>query len=220
MGALSKGCGSCKRRKVKCDKTNPQCTRCRTAGIECTGFTPRLRFVDENPRIRRSMEVSHAQSHEFSTIARSSHLVFHSSRIRQSRPLSDAPFLANTLPLTAFKDDIFISYILSKLFEGENRYPLNAADESRCGLPTDWILELVNTPQKPRHKSWDALAAIAFGQAHNSYDVITNALRLYGQALSELRNKLSNLDDQRSDSTLASITALYMCEVGNKLIAL
>jgi len=49
---------------------------------------------------------------------------------------------------------------------------------------------------------------------------MTNALRLYGQALSELRNKLSNLDDQRSESILASITALYMCEVGNKPIAL
>jgi len=58
-------------------------------------------------------------------------------------------------------------------------------------LTADWVPELVNTPQKPRHKSWDALAAIVFGQAHNNDDVITNALRLYGQALSELRSQLS-----------------------------
>lgn len=220
MGALSKGCGSCKRRKVKCDETRPKCARCRNASIECTGFAPRLRFVDENPRIQRSIAVSHTQTHEFSTVARSSPLAFHSSRMPRSQSLSPAPFLANPLPLTAFQDDIFISYLLSKLFEGKYRYPSNAAGKSRCGLPTDWMPEMIKTPQNQRHKSWDALAAIVFGQAHNSYNVITNALRLYGQALSELRNQLSNPNHWRTDRTLASITALYMYEVSHRAIAL
>lgn len=218
MGALSKGCASCKRRKVKCDETRPKCTRCRNAGIECAGFATRLRFVDEMPRIRRSIAVSHAQSHEFSAITRNSQLAFHSSRIRQSQPLdSSASFLAKQLPLTAFKDDIFMSYLVPKLF-GEYGHPSNAAGEIRCGLPIDWICELVRTPEKPRYKSWDALAAVIFGQAHNSYEVIANALKLYGQALAELRNQLSNPYDRRTDSTLASITALYMYEVSNIVV--
>ena len=220
MGALSKGCGSCKRRKVKCDETRPNCTRCRNAGIECAGFARRLRFVDEKPRIRRSIAVSCIQSHEFSTIARSSNLEFHSSRINRPQSLSPATFLANTLPLTTFKDDIFTSYLLSKLFEGKYRCPSGATEETQCGLPADWVPELVNTPQKPRHKSWDALAAIVFGQAHNNDDVITNALSLYGQALSELRSQLSNPDNRHGDSTLASITALYMYEVSYRVIPL
>jgi len=140
--------------------------------------------------------------------------VFHSSRVRQSQPLNLPPFLESTLPLTAFKDDIFISYLFSKLFEGSN------GGENRCGLPMDWIPELVKTPQKSRHKSWDALAAIVFGQAHKSYNVITNAFVLYGQALSELRDKLSNPDDRRTDSVLASMTALYVYEVSYKVIIL
>jgi len=81
MGALSKGCRSCKRRKVKFDKTHPQCIRCRNAGIECIGFAP---------------AVSYAQSHQFTTITKSSHAAFHSSTIFQSRPLNEALFLANT----------------------------------------------------------------------------------------------------------------------------
>lgn len=220
MRAPSKGCGSCRRRKVKCDETHPQCTRCSEAGIECTGFAPRLKFVDEEPRIRRSMAVSRAQFHEFLTIKKSSHLTFHSSRIHCARPPSPAPLLPNSLPLTAFKDDIYISYLLFKLFERENRCPLNAAAAPQCGIPTDWIPELVKTTERPRQKSWDALAAIVFGQAHNSHDVITSALRLYGQALSELRNKLSKPDDQCTDSTLASMTALYMYEVSHRVIIL
>ncbi|KAI0521241.1 hypothetical protein F5B22DRAFT_596276 [Xylaria bambusicola] len=33
------GCSNCKKRKVKCDETKPQCTRCLSAGYRCEGFT-------------------------------------------------------------------------------------------------------------------------------------------------------------------------------------
>ena len=144
-------------------------------------------------------------------------MAFHSSRIRRSQRLSPAILLPNTLPLTAFKDDIFISYLHSKLFEAEYRYSSNAA-EDRCGLPADWILELANTPQKPRYKSWDALAAIVFGQAHQCNDVVLTAQELYGQALYELNCVLSNPNDRCTDSTLASMTALYKYDVSYNTI--
>lgn len=188
MGAKTSGCGTCKRRKVKCDDTRPKCIRCLKAGIECTGYGQRVRFVNENPRIQRSLAISKAQSLQFSTTR---------DKIRQS------------LPLTAFKNEILISYLLSKLFEGYGR-------ERRCGLPNIWASELVESTERPRHKSWDALAAIVFGQAHKRQDVITNGLELYGQALSELRNKLSDPDDRETESVLASMTALYMYEVSDK----
>jgi hypothetical protein len=214
MGALSRGCGSCKRRKVKCDETHPTCTRCRIAGIECVGYVQRLRFVDEKPRIRRSMVVAQAQSLEYSTVANNPQTVFHSGRIPLSAPLQPSPLSTNSLPLTAFRDNIFISYLLSKLFEGNDRYPLSHTRVAKCGsLPTEWIPELVEKARTPRHKSWDALAAIVFGQAHKSRDVITDALRLYGHALPELREKLLDAKDRQTDSTLASVTALYMYEV-------
>ncbi|PSN70319.1 hypothetical protein BS50DRAFT_310277 [Corynespora cassiicola Philippines] len=34
----SKGCVTCRRRKVKCDESKPLCTRCQKAGIECDGY--------------------------------------------------------------------------------------------------------------------------------------------------------------------------------------
>jgi hypothetical protein len=213
MGALSKRCGTCKRRKVKCDETHPRCTRCSVAGIECTGFAPRLRFVDENPRIRRHAAVIQAQSHEFATIASNSHLSFHSSRIGSPQSFVPVTLLPNALPLTAFKDDIFISFLVYKFFEAESPCPLYITEQSPCGLPIEWTHELVKTPQRPRPKSWDALAAIVFGQANKSYDVIKSALGLYWQALSELRVQLSDPRNRHSHSTLASITALYIYQV-------
>lgn len=219
MGALSRGCGSCKRRKVKCDETHPTCTRCQIAGIECAGYVQRLRFVDERPRMRRSMAVAQAQSLEYSTVTNKPQAVFHSGRIPLYAPLDPALFSTNAMLLTAFKDDIFISYLLSKLFEGDDLYPLDDTRTAKCGsLPKEWTPELVANALKPRHKSWDALAAIVFGQAHKSRDVITDALKLYGHALSELREKLSDAKDRQTDSTLASMTALYMYEVRDKFI--
>lgn len=202
MGALSKGCGTCKKRTVKCDETRPECVRCRNAGIECTGFAPRLKFVDEGSRVRGSMKASR-QPEASNGIS-----------------LNLVPSLGNSLSLTAFKDDIFISYLLCRFFEGDGPYLAHTTTEqsSRCGLPADWIPELAG--EKPRYKSWDALATIVFGQAHQSYDVIRLAFRLYGQALSELRSELSSFENRCTDSTLASITALYLYEVGYKFVAL
>lgn len=131
---------------------------------------------------------------------------FHSSGIGHLLRLNPATLPTDTLPLTAFKEDIFISYLYSKLFD------LNAFGD-RCGLPADWVPELANTPQKPRYKSWDALAAIVFGQAHQCNDVILTAKELYQQALSELSCVLSNASDRCTDSTLASMTALCKYDV-------
>lgn len=207
MGALSAGCGSCKRRKILCDETRPKCNRCNKAGIQCTGFTQRLRFVDENPRVRRSMKVSQRQSHDFSAIISTSSPVFHSSQIPLSQPNSFDTSLANTLPLIAFKDEILISYLISKLFKGPD------PTQVRCGLPKSWISELSNTPQMPRHKSWDALAALIFGQAHKSHEVVKKAHGLYGQALVEFRRILSDPSSLRAERMVASITSFYTYEV-------
>jgi hypothetical protein len=209
MGAHTNGCRSCKRKKIKCDNKRPKCNRCIKSGIECGGFGQRLRFVDEIARVRRSIAVSEAQSHQF-LVTRDSQTVFQSSRVRRFPPLS-SPLLPSTLPLTAFKDDIFTSYLYAKLFTQEE------GDENCCGLPKGWVLELVKTPHRPHYKSWDALAAIVFGQAHKDHGVITDAILVYGQALSELREKLSNSDDWHTDSILASMTALSIYEVSHAI---
>lgn len=47
----SKGCATCRQRRVKCDETKPFCRACLRLGIECAGYTrSRLRFKDETLR--------------------------------------------------------------------------------------------------------------------------------------------------------------------------
>jgi hypothetical protein len=220
MGALSKGCAACKKQKIKCDKAQPKCGRCRKIGIECTGSTLRLRFVDEKPRIRRSIALSHAQSFEYQALTQASSLqnvtAFHSGQIGGwARTLSTSPtspFSTITIPLTAYKAEICTSYLLAKFFEGEDRVPFNGVKESTV-LPIEWVPELLKTTQQLHRKSWDALAAIAFGKAHKTCEVIQTAFGFYGEALSELRNQLSKPNELNPESMLASMTALYIYEV-------
>jgi hypothetical protein len=168
--------------------------------------------VDEGPRIKRSIAVSLKKAQDVSTVTMAAPSVSHSSQIRQTQHIWHAPFFGSMLTLTAFKEEIFISYLLDKMFE-KQCYQLGTTSEIRYGLPADWIPELIATPQKQRSKSWDALAAIVFGQTHKNFDAIAHAYRLYGQALTELRSELS----YPTGSTLMSMTALYKYEVSYKL---
>lgn len=49
----SRGCITCKKRRVKCDETKPSCKACNRVGRECAGYKKqpvRLRFKDETSR--------------------------------------------------------------------------------------------------------------------------------------------------------------------------
>lgn len=43
------GCGSCRRRHLKCDQQTPTCDRCRRSGLTCD-FAPPLRWLTSNGR--------------------------------------------------------------------------------------------------------------------------------------------------------------------------
>lgn len=47
----SRGCVTCRQRRVKCDETKPVCRACLRLGLDCAGYArPRLRFKDETVR--------------------------------------------------------------------------------------------------------------------------------------------------------------------------
>lgn len=51
----SKGCNTCKQRRVKCDEGKPSCRNCQRLGLECGGYekiNPKLRFKSQNHSFR------------------------------------------------------------------------------------------------------------------------------------------------------------------------
>ena len=221
MGALTLGCRICKRRKVRCDGKKPKCDRCSRLGIDCPGFAPRLRFVDERGRIQRSMSSSRNQAREFATAEDKFMIARHPYQKQYSyaQAASPASVISDFLSLKPFEDNIMISYLCFKLVGHGDSNSSTTASISQCAIPKQWVSELTTIAGRPRHKSWDALAAVVFGRAHNDQKVVCRALTTYGQALSELRGRLSNPDEWAADSMLAAITALYMHEVRLDLIS-
>ncbi|KAK6531705.1 hypothetical protein TWF694_002881 [Orbilia ellipsospora] len=45
VAGRSKGCKTCRDRKIKCDETRPGCIRCQKIGKECPGYTRPIHFV-------------------------------------------------------------------------------------------------------------------------------------------------------------------------------
>lgn len=39
------GCGTCRRRHVKCDQKRPACRTCRSIGVPCEGFSDQILWV-------------------------------------------------------------------------------------------------------------------------------------------------------------------------------
>ncbi|KAJ5273136.1 hypothetical protein N7478_008261 [Penicillium angulare] len=46
----SKGCKTCRRRKIKCDMQEPQCGQCRKSSRQCEGFKKEIAFIHRTPQ--------------------------------------------------------------------------------------------------------------------------------------------------------------------------
>lgn len=40
------GCSNCRRRKKRCDQQRPWCSACRARGLQCTGYSKQLRWIE------------------------------------------------------------------------------------------------------------------------------------------------------------------------------
>ncbi|KAH8728279.1 hypothetical protein GQ44DRAFT_702087 [Phaeosphaeriaceae sp. PMI808] len=50
----SKGCATCRKRRIKCDETRPSCSQCRRGGRSCPGYERAMKFVNEGRRFQRN----------------------------------------------------------------------------------------------------------------------------------------------------------------------
>ncbi|KAL4901456.1 hypothetical protein BDW74DRAFT_181744 [Aspergillus multicolor] len=60
----SQNCLPCRQRRIKCDRARPECSQCKRAHKECTGYRDEVSmlFRDENERIIRRAKAAHERS--------------------------------------------------------------------------------------------------------------------------------------------------------------
>ena len=201
VAGKSKGCATCRRRKIGCDLRKPSCQRCLSSGKLCEGYEKYPVFVIRTAngleKRRRLEEV------KLDTVKPR-----HFDRYRSP----DNPVhIRNVQPHDAAK-----TWFVSWFWEAYT--PVSMKGFSGCIRP-GWLQYFIarNNP----HALDQAILAIsltAFGRTTGTIPVYQQGRRLYTRALQMLQMSLQNQDLVFSDEILAAVYLLMTYEVNHMII--
>jgi hypothetical protein len=158
MGARSKGCHTCKLRKVRCDGTRPSCNRCGKLGNVCPGYENAFNtFIDEKPRIERAQAIARQQERESRSMQQNPQHLYRSNHVRTSTRMACCrmPGPSSEISLVGFKDGILLSFLVNKLQSGHSHCERLAAG-SKTGPPPSTLAAL----EAPGFGKWPSLPII------------------------------------------------------------
>ena len=120
------------------------------------------------------------------------------------RPVGAIETTFPTLPLTAFKETIFFSFLIKRLF----------AHSYRNAEVQEWVHEGCRQigPWSLPHTSVKCLAAAYFGRMHKQPAILAYGAQLYGEALRLLNQNLEDAEQAYSLQILTSTMILQVYE--------
>lgn len=189
----SRGCVTCRRRRVKCDETKPFCRACLRLGLECAGYArPRLRFKDENARY---LGKPHAQA----TVG--------TRASNRNQQLTKAMHDTNTiLPNPSHSpQDMAVPFFLTYV-----------TDVGRSVKSTRGFMEFVRpvlaseSPSSALFAAVNAVAVKVWTMIRHNHVAHTLPTRLYGQALVRLRQAINDPEERARDATVLAALVLQM----------
>ncbi|KAI0181208.1 hypothetical protein GGR52DRAFT_23480 [Hypoxylon sp. FL1284] len=161
VAGRSKGCNTCRRRRVKCDEAKPQCQRCTKAGFECLGYerATQWRYISVAPR-----SISPMYAPDFVNSL-------------QPGPTSMGFAPSPELSLVGFKREVYTAHMFGNFVWKSYGYLwLDQAAEGKLG---DLSLDAVS-----------ALAQLNFGLSNRMQDIQLRGAALYGKCLRVLADEL------------------------------
>ncbi|KAI1628235.1 hypothetical protein EDD37DRAFT_299988 [Exophiala viscosa] len=181
----SKGCFTCKKRRVKCDERKPCCLRCERSGFECDGY-PATRFVHENSRFQ--MEKVEPEPESSSLAARE-----HERDPGQQGLIT----VGRTISLAPCRDDISLHHLRHSLF------PAGA-----------WPGFDATTNQTPlAYRCLQSLALAHFGRVQAAPAILEEGSVSYIKSLSTLNRNLADPACCTQDDTSLSVMILGLYEM-------
>ncbi|KAM0519014.1 hypothetical protein ACHAPE_004005 [Trichoderma viride] len=181
VAGRSRGCATCRKRRVKCDQSLPECLRCLNMGFRCPGARTDAFFVHTvvpNASLRDS----------------SSALTLFKSKSPHMIMMMHPPQLPALQPSRADAlDQLFVSHFIDAFF-GSARPSLPIPN----GPSKIWLHELpdflASPYPSPVQYSIRAASMLSYGTVTGDVSIKTEACRWYMRALQSLRHLLS-LDD-------------------------
>ncbi|GME39747.1 hypothetical protein GTA08_BOTSDO10878 [Neofusicoccum parvum] len=195
-GKPSRGCQTCKTRRIRCDEVRPSCGNCRKSGRTCPGFPDEFDLIFRNENAAVARRTKRAASKQKSSPSSSSPSAFFSLRgfsIPQSLHVS----IENQA--TAF---FFRNFVL----------PPQQAESARGFF--DILVPYYNsTPEaSPLHLATHAVSLSVLGNYPGRSQMMREAARFYGQALQRAQQALQDPTQAKSDETLLTIMLFVLYE--------
>ncbi|KAJ5702969.1 hypothetical protein N7488_010517 [Penicillium malachiteum] len=212
-GKPSTGCHLCRKRKIKCDEGRPGCRNCTIYGRPCPGYrpTPDSVFRNETTKVERQLKkgtvfVSTSASSIVSQNSESPGTLGHyngnASRSNNSLSLITVADASWEERAVCYFFDQFISPPDKETGMGHLAYlpvlysRIRQQNPASSSLP--WALE--------------ATALMTLGNVSQAPQLILQARRGYGRALSTLRRALASPTEALKDETFASVVLLSLFE--------
>ncbi len=187
----SKGCKTCRTRKVKCDEARPICQRCIRSRFDCQGYSEPTSFLCDNPRVKNTSSASLAAS----------------IRPFQAQPVSDVP-----RPLPYPVELTHTAFLVRRLSIG------TLGDRSgfswlKLGLESSARNSLF-------HITTRCLAEVYYGRVLRQEGIVTNGMAKYGGILRDLRQQLLDPELFHVNNLMSVIMAAVVIEsVANQTAA-
>ncbi|KAF2751442.1 hypothetical protein M011DRAFT_395178 [Sporormia fimetaria CBS 119925] len=210
MPKRSHGCFECRKRKVRCDETKPECMTCLRRGTKCPGYRPPQSFIlhtfdkdSDRPGIIKEDEerYKYANHEEAQDHAQPVGDLSPS----KARPL-DAP-LPRPVSQSAMDRVQFLSSFLSLYlpkWKGEVLTPPSAMMLYLPGLPSS---------KNVFSSALDAVSMAQLAVDNKNYPLIYRTRSTYGTALSVLLRAIMDPRDSLADETLLATYMLGLYEI-------
>ncbi|OJJ42013.1 hypothetical protein ASPZODRAFT_78007 [Penicilliopsis zonata CBS 506.65] len=196
----SKGCKTCKRRKIKCDLQEPQCGQCSKGGRHCERSQKEIAFIHRTPQglLRKGQELCREpapwDTRRTGNRARATHM----------------PPQVN--PAAIYLDGM-LSTFLGAFLPSSSILPLT--DPYHIPKPpTLWMNIAISLP---RHSpvlsvALQALCMTKIAQTHGDTALLMQGMAMHGRALRALQNAIHNTSTALTDETLAAMRVLGIYE--------
>ena len=202
----STGCVTCRARGVKCDENKPTCQNCHKSKYVCGGYKKTISFIDQTSKLEasfraRDKSTKYARRQPAAKLLRAKEAEQpHEALVQTSSPPS-----IMEVDLTAFKQEICISYLFKALLNSEYTAFQTILWRSSFKSPNDTALAPT---------ALQSLALTYFAQMHNNSEALLDeASTLHAQALGRLRDKVRHPNTSADQDLMFGVLGLYLLEL-------
>ncbi|KAF2277064.1 uncharacterized protein EI97DRAFT_308006 [Westerdykella ornata] len=208
MPKRSHGCFECRKRKVRCDETKPECNTCLRRGTKCPGYRPAHAFVVHTfDRNRGRIDVR--EDEDRYRYANRNH-PSDNQAVVQARPSESTPVdgpVPRPVNQAAIDRVQFLSSFLSLYLPSWKGEILTPPAAMMFYLPT------VPASRQVFSAALDAVSMAQLAVDNKNYPLIYRTRSTYGTALSHLMRAISHPEHSLTDETLLATYLLGLYEV-------